>query len=307
MRYCLMLKDGQCIENNFALIVINAGRAGNLENLVVLKPHTRFHDDLGIEPSTVVITDVNKKFLSRVVTMVKVTDDMIQESYLDYLTRHNMDGTPIISCSYVENEIEENKYYNSKKVDWHKHNSDKRDITELSNVYFDIFDIISNKQNEPVELISYLADNGVHTFQKAVIAIKEYLNIFGYRLLFRNDEFLEWDMHCGIEIYHRDNLSDSIGKFWIIKDEERHFNTRTRKPLTIYAEKTDLGYIIGNQGKNVKKMCNTFNSASKYWEIPYIKVLPIEERVTNNDIKVLNDKCYDLLNKIFKELSNGNV
>lgn len=59
--------------------------------------------------------------MSRVVTMVEVTDDMIQESYLDYLARHNMDGTPIISCSYVENEIEENKYYNSKKVDWHKH------------------------------------------------------------------------------------------------------------------------------------------------------------------------------------------
>lgn len=296
MRYCLMLKDGQCIENNFALIVINAGRAGNLENLVVLKPNTSFHSDLGIEPNTVVITDVNKKFLSRVVTMVEVTDDMIQESYLDYLNSHNLDGTPI------------NRYSNSKKVDWHKHNSDKRDITELSNVYFDIFDIISNKQNEPVELISYLADNGVHTFQKAVIAIKEYLNIFGYRLLFRNDEFLEWDMHCGIEKYHRDMLSDSIGKFWIIKDEERHFNTRTRKPLTIYAEKIGLGYIIGNQGKNVKRMCNTFNSGSKYWEIPYIKVLPIEERVTNNDIKVLNDKCYDLLSKIFtdyKVISQG--
>lgn len=70
-------------------------------------------------------------------------------------------------------------------------------------------------------------------------------------------------------------------------------------------KKIGLGYIIGNQGKNVKRMCNTFNSASKYWEIPYIKVLPIEERVTNNNIKVLNDKCYDLLNKIFKELSNG--
>ena len=305
MRYCLMLEDGQYVESNFTLIVINAHQAGNLDNLVVLKPHTKFHDDLDIEPNTVVITDVHKKFLSRVVTMVEVTDDMIQESYLDYLARHNMDGTPIISCSYVENEIEDNKYSNSKKVDWYRHNSAKRDITELSNVYFDIFDIIANKQNEPVELIDYLANNGVITFQQAVIVIKKYLNNFGYRLLFRNDEFLEWDMHCGIEIYHRDNLSDSIGKFWIIKDEERHFNTRTKKPLTIYAEKTDLGYIIGNQGKNVKRMCNTFNSASKYWEIPYIKVLPIEERVTNNDIKVLNDKCYDLLNKIFKEHLNG--
>lgn len=237
MRYCLMVSDGQYIESNFTLIVINAHQAGNLDNLVVLKPHTRFHDDLDIEPSTVVITDVHKKFLSRAVTMVKVTDDMIQESYLDYLTRHNMDGTPIISCSYVKNEIEDNKYSNSKKVDWHKHNSDKRDITELSNVYFDIFDIISNKQNEPVELIDYLANNGVITFQKAVVVIKEYLHKFGYRLLFRNDEFLEWDMHCGIEKYHKDILSDSIGKFWIIKDEERHFNTRTKKPLTIYAEK----------------------------------------------------------------------
>lgn len=306
MKYCLMLEDGQYIESNFALIVINAGRSGNLENLVVLKPHTRFHDDLDIEPNTVVIVDKFKNFLNRSMELVKVNFEEIQENYLRYLNRHNMDGTPIMSCSYVENEIEENKYTNSKKLDWHKHNSDKHDITELSNVYFDIFEIISNKQNEPVELISYLADNGVHTFKNAVVIIKEHLNKFGYRLLFRNSEFLEWEMQCGIENYNiKDIVTDSIGKFWIVKDEERHFKTRTRKPLTIYAEKIGIGYIIGNQGKNIKRMCNTFNSGSKYWEIPYIKVLPIEERVTNNDIKVLNDKCYDLLSKIFKEHLNG--
>lgn len=307
MRYCLMVSGGQYIESNFTLIVINAHQAGNLDNLVVLKPHTRFHDDLDIEPNTVVITDVNKKFLSKVVTMVEVTDDMIQESYLDYLARHNLDGTakvitPEYSLDFIAKD-DVNKYSN---CDWHKHNSDKHGITELSNIYFDIFDIIANKQNEPVELISYLADNGVHTFKNAVVIIKEYLNKFGYRLLFRNSEFLEWEMLCnGIENYDKDGVSDSIGKFWIVKDEERYFKTWTRKPLTIYAEKIGIGYIIGNQGKNIKRMCNTFNSGSKYWEIPYIKVLPIEERATNNDIKVLNDKCYDLLSKIFKEQLNG--
>lgn len=307
MKYCLMLEDGQYQDNNFALIVINAGRSGNLENLVVLKPNSSFHTDLDIEPKTVVIVDKYKNFLNRNMELVKVKFEEIQENYLRYFNRHNLDGTekvitPEYSLDFIAKD-DVNKYSN---CDWHKHNSDKHNITEISNVYFDIFDIIANKQNEPVELISYLADNGVHTFKNAVVIIKEYLNKFGYRLLFRNSEFLEWEMLCnGIENYDRDGVSDSVGKFWIVKDEERHFKTRTRKPLTIYAEKIGIGYIIGNQGKNIKRMCNTFNSGSKYWEIPYIKVLPIEERATNNDIEVLNDKCYNLLSKIFKEQLNG--
>ncbi len=307
MKYCLMLEDGQYVESNFALIVINASRSGNLENLVVLKPNSSFHTDLDIEPKTVVIVDKYKNFLNRSMKLVKVKFEEIQENYLRYLNRHELDGTekiitPEYSLDFIAKD-DVNKYSN---CDWHKHNSDKHNITEISNVYFDIFDIIANKQNEPIELISYLADNGIRTFKKAVIVIKKYLDIFGYRLLFRNDEILEYEMQCGIENYNiKDIVTDSIGKFWIIKDEERHFKTRTRKPLTIYAEKIGIGYIIGNQGKNIKRTCNTFNSGSKYWEIPYIKVLPIEERATNNDIKVLNDKCYDLLNKIFKEQLNG--
>lgn len=307
MKYCLMLEDGQYQDNNFALIVINASRCGNLDNLVVLKPNGSFHTDLDIEPKTVVIVDKYKNFLNRNMKLVKVKFEEIKENYLRYLNRHELDGTekiitPEYSLDFIAKD-DVNKYSN---CDWHKHNSDKHNITEISNVYFDIFDIIANKQNEPVELISYLADNGVHTFKDTVVIIKEYLNKFGYRLLFRNSEFLDWEMLCnGIENYDKDGVSDSVGKFWIIKDEERHYNTRTRKPLTIYVEKVGIGYIIGNQGKNIKRMCNTFNNGSKYWEIPYIKVLPIEERATNNDIKVLNDKCYNLLSKIFKEQLNG--
>lgn len=94
MKYCLMLEDGQYRDNNFALVVINANRAGRLDNLVVLKSNSSFHTKLEIEPNTVVITDKFKNFFNRSMELIKVKNDEIQETYLEYLERHELDGTP---------------------------------------------------------------------------------------------------------------------------------------------------------------------------------------------------------------------
>lgn len=296
MKYVILGDGGQYVEDNFTIVVMNVSGFGLLDNMVVLKKRSTVHYKLDIEnKDAIVIVDRHTSFLSRNMGLVRIEEEDIDCEYLTYLSNHELDGSP---------KKEDIKYSNKKKADWFKLNSDKNEITEISNMYFDIFDILHNSEND---LIGYLADNGIHTFKAAVVLIKEYLYKFGYRILFRNNEFLEWEMICGgVENFDKDGISDSIGKFWIIKDEERHFATRTRKPLTIYAEKLAIGYIIGNQGKNIKRMVSTFNSGSKYWEIPYIKVLPIEERITNNNVNELNDKCLKLLNKIFKEVKKDN-
>lgn len=103
MKYCLMLEDGQYVESNFTLIVINARKAGNLDNLVILKTNGIFNNKMEIEVNTITIVDKYKNFLNSNMELVKIQEEDIQEHYLEYLARHNMDGTLNISYTNALN------------------------------------------------------------------------------------------------------------------------------------------------------------------------------------------------------------
>lgn len=307
MKYCLMLEDGQYLENNFALIVINTSKASNLENLVVLENNCSFHAGLGIDSDTIVIVDKYKNFLNRHMVLVKVNKEEITTDYLTYLENHTLDGSPkpVSNCCntvVIENtdlcgdckEHSEPIYINRKKEDIIKENKIKALITSLSNVFFDTFDVIESR--DEAGLITFLADNGVHTFKNATILIKEFVGQYGYRLLPRSNIYVDFD-----NLEKTEDLSDSVGKFAIIRDEEKFISRITLKPITVYAEHGDVGYIIGSQGRNINRLVRDFNLTNKNWVVPYIKVLRIDQRVTNNSMVELKDSYYELLKIIFKE------
>ena len=83
--YTLMLPTGKIELPTFNILVIYVSEAGNLDDLVVLKPNTVFHNKLEIEPDNIVIVDKNKKFLTRHLELVKVEDDCIDVEYLEYI------------------------------------------------------------------------------------------------------------------------------------------------------------------------------------------------------------------------------
>lgn len=83
--YILMLSTGRLEFPIFNMLVIYASEAGNLDDLVVLKPNTLFHNKLEIEPDNIVIVDKHKKFLTKHSELVKVEDDYIDVEYLEYI------------------------------------------------------------------------------------------------------------------------------------------------------------------------------------------------------------------------------
>lgn len=307
MKYCLMLEDGQYQENNFALIIINARRAGYLDNLVVLNKNSSFHNSLDIEPNTTIIVDKYKSFLNRNLELLKIKDEDIASNYLRYLNNHEMDGTPKSNCcdgEILENtdlcsdckEHSEVKYPNKKKEDWLKDSKIKSLIASVSNIFLDTFDIIESK--DEAGLITFLADNGVYTFRNATVMIKEFVEKYGYRLLPRSNVYVDFN-----NLEKSEELSDSVGKFAIIKDEEKFIKVSTVKPITVFADRGETGYIIGNQGRNIKRLVRDFNLTNKNWVVPYINVKSIEERTTNNSMSKIKDDYYELLKVIFKEIN----
>lgn len=315
-KYMLLGNDEALIESNFALVVINACKFGDLGNLVVLKQDSesckKLNDDMGY----ITIVDKYKNFLTNTLELVKIKEEDIECDYLFYLSQHNMDGTRIVPeeekeevsncCNkpVIENsdlcsdckEHSEVKYINRKKEDWKRNEKIKSLIAKVSNVCFDTFDIIESK--DEAGLVSFLADNKIHTFRKTVEIIKEFIAPYGYTLLPRSNIYVNFE-----ELEKSEELSDSVGKFFIIKNEEKFAKQLTVKPITVYADHGEAGYIIGNQGRNIKRLVRDFNLTNKNWVVPYINVKSIEERTTNNSMTKIKDDYYELLKVIFKEIN----
>ena len=87
-KYCLLTDEGQLVDSNINFIAINAGRAGELRNLVVLKKDTCFHKKLDIPSDYIIIVDRYKKFLTSKLELLEVTEDIIEEEYLSYLRKN---------------------------------------------------------------------------------------------------------------------------------------------------------------------------------------------------------------------------
>ena len=87
-KYCLLTSESQLIDSNINYIAINAGRAGELRNLVVLKKDTGFHKKLDIPSEYIVIVDKYKNYLTSKLELLNVTGDIIEEEYLSYLRKN---------------------------------------------------------------------------------------------------------------------------------------------------------------------------------------------------------------------------
>jgi hypothetical protein len=271
-----MLEDGQYHETNFAIVVMSASRAGRLEDLVILKPTSNFHVKFDLESNVVVIVDKYKKFLDKTLCLVKIDTTDIQEEYLTYLARHDLDGT-----------------VKDKKMDVKQTQRIKSHIARISNIHFDTYSILDNKTNL---LIDFLNENNIDTLQTGIQIIKEFLNNYGYDILHSRYDYINKDLK-DISL----QLSDSVGKFWIIKDEDKFLKVKSNKPLHIFSHITDIGYHIGSGGRNITKVKDELNLKNKHWNIPYIKVSLLDSRPVNNSYTELVDDYYKLLEIIFKD------
>ena len=311
-KYMLLGNDSGLIESNFALIVINAHNFGDLGNLVVLKQDSETCKKLNDNMGYITIVDKYKNYLTDKLELVKIKEDDIECDYLFYLSQHEMDGTrkvpevevvsnccnkPVIEntdlCSDCK-EHSEIKYNNTKKDNFLFDKKIKDQINKISNVCFDTFEIIES--NDEAGLITFLADNKIHTFKKTVEIIKEFLDAYGFTILHRASNYInvpDDDKYT--------ELSDTVGKFFIIKNEEKYLKSKTNKPLHLYAHISDIGYIIGISGRNITRVKNEFNLKNQNWNVPYISIKNIEERTTNNSYSELKKEYYELLKYIFKE------
>lgn len=287
MKYVVMLEDGQYHETNFALVVMNASKAGRLEDLVVLKPNSNFHIKFDLESKVVVIVDKNKKFLNKTLELVIITEDDIQEEYQFYLARHNLDGTEKGNVNELTNSFIDTKI-NTKQIQ-----RIKSHIARVSNIRFDTYHVIDRRHKL---LIDFLNENNIGTLQAGIQIIKEFLNQYGYTILHSRPDYVNVDL---TDNSHQ--LSDSVGKLWIIKDEDKFLKSKSNKPLHVFADVGEVGYVIGSGGRNITKIKDELNLKNKYWNIPYIKVSLIDSRPVNNSFKVLEDDYYELIKVIFKE------
>lgn len=299
MKYVLMLEDGQYHETNFALVVMYASKAGRLEDLVVLKPNSNFHIKFDLESKVIVIVDKHKKFLSKTLELVKITEDDIQEDYQFYLDRHNLDGTERVDISKLTNTHSAKAIVSivDEKVNIKQIQRIKSHIARVSNIRFDTYHVIDRRHKL---LIDFLNENNIDTLQAGIQTIKQFLNQYGYTILHSRPDYVNVDL---TDNSHQ--LSDSVGKLWIIKDEDNFLKVKTNKPLHVFADVGEIGYVIGSGGRNITKIKDELNLKNKYWNIPYIKVSLLDSRPINNSFKELEDDYYELIKVIFKE-SNKN-
>lgn len=295
MKYVVMLEDGQYHETNFALVVMHASKAGRLEDLVVLKPNSNFHNKFDLESKVIVIVDKNKKFLDKTLCLVKITEDDIQEDYQFYLDRHNLDGTERVDISKLTNTHAAKAIVSivDEKVSIKQIQRIKSHIARVSNIRFDTYHVIDRRHKL---LIDFLNENNIDTLQAGIQTIKQFLNQYGYTILHSRPDYVNTDL---TDNSHQ--LSDSVGKLWIIKDEDNFLKVKTNKPLHLFADVGEIGYVIGSGGRNITKIKDELNLKNKYWNIPYIKVSLLDSRPINNSFKELEDDYYELIKIIFKE------
>lgn len=299
MKYVVMLEGGQYHETNFALVVMYASKAGRIEDLVVLKPNSNFHIKFDLESKVVVIVDKHKKFLSKTLELVKITEDDIQEDYQFYLDRHNLDGTERVDISKLTNTHAAKAIVSivDEKVNIKQIQRIKSHIARVSNIRFDTYHVIDRRHKL---LIDFLNENNIDTLQAGIQTIKQFLNQYGYTILHSRPDYVNTDLTDNSQ-----QLSDSVGKLWIIKDEDNFLKVKTNKPLHLFADVGEIGYVIGSGGRNITKIKDELNLKNKYWNIPYIKVSLLDSRPINNSFKELEDDYYELIKVIFKE-SNKN-
>lgn len=295
MKYVVMLEDGQYHETNFALVVMYASKAGRLEDLVVLKTNSSFHNKFDLESKVVVIVDKHKKFLNNTLELVKITEDDIQEDYQLYLDRHNLDGTEKVDISKLTNTNGSKAIVSivDEKVNIKQIQRIKSHIARVSNIRFDTYHVIDRRHKL---LIDFLNENNIDTLQAGIQTIKQFLNQYGYTILHSRPDYVNVDL---TDNSHQ--LSDSVGKLWIIKDEDNFLKVKTNKPLHVFADVGEIGYVIGSGGRNITKIKDELNLKNKYWNIPYIKVSLLDSRPINNSFKELEDDYYELIKVIFKE------
>lgn len=157
MKYVLMLEDGQYHETNFALVVMYASKAGRLEDLVVLKPNSNFHIKFDLESKVVVIVDKHKKFLSKTLELVKITEDDIQEDYQFYLDRHRLDGTKKDDVNELTNSFDDGSIMGT-KINTKQIQRIKSHIARVSNIRFDTYHVIDRRHKL---LIDFLNENNI--------------------------------------------------------------------------------------------------------------------------------------------------
>lgn len=167
-------------------------------------------------------------------------------------------------------------------------------LKELSNIYFDMFDIISNiNENEhmDVNLRNWLKEHDLtnSSFTEIGKKFKEFIEDYEYKVVYIKDITFLTEMPIG----------DDVGKFFIIKHEDKYLKAKSNKPLTIYVDKDSVGMIIGKNGSNINRVRNDLNIDNVFWNIPYINVKKFENRPTNNNIKEVNKKFLQLLDNIF--------
>ena len=173
-------------------------------------------------------------------------------------------------------------------------------IKEVSNVYIDMFDIITNRDNsidEYVNLHSWQYEKNLEdsTFGQIVCKLQEFLESYNYKII---------HAYNMVDIPIDTITGDVVGKFFIIKNEDVFLDRNSSKPLTVYVksnynEPNIIGKIIGTGGSNIKSIKSKLNESNEFWNVPYIKVNKIEERTINNNQEELNKKFLELLDIIF--------
>ena len=169
-------------------------------------------------------------------------------------------------------------------------------IKEVSNVYIDMFNIIANIDGnccQKTNMDNWLGCKDLQhkIYGEIVHELRSYLQHYNYALV---HAFNMIDMPISTI------TSDVVGKFYIIKNEDKFLKTRTNNPLGLYATKDIIGKLIGTKGANINSVVAKLNEKNKFWNVPYISINDIEERTENNNIKEINKKFFDLLdNYIF--------
>lgn len=168
-------------------------------------------------------------------------------------------------------------------------------IKEISNVYIDMFDVISRSNDNACMFLTlqyWLQKNNLTTatYGEIVVKLKEFLESYNYKLV---------HAYNMVDIPTHTITGDVVGKFYIIKDEDKFLQVRTNKPLRLYATKDIIGKLIGIKGCNINSVVAKLNESNKFWNVPYISINDIEKRTTNNNQEEINKKFLELLDIIF--------
>lgn len=293
--YAYLSKDGLYVDRKLNLILIKMEfDKVAVEDLIVVNKDSIVFDKLDINKEFILISPKYHTCINKDMELVKITPDHMSSTFLDYIknnTDNHIQHLVLTMVGRIESSkikpVEQKPVCQDESYPLVKHNIKMtREIKDIINSISGIFmtDIIdhlysvdSNPYDKDGELSYYLNFYQV-SYSTVRKMINDYLNTFGFYI-------------------HRDVINEHVV---IIKDLEKSFNSRTSRPITIYAPDKLLGLAIGPKGKNVNILKDKLNSFNTNWVIPYISVKNIVERPTNNDISKIIDTYLKLITNMLK-------